>query len=50
MNKTQQNNNCKLSVDRDEMIYHIICKLVQNDKTRLSWKSDPLGIVQETEI
>ena len=41
IDKTQQNNKCRLCVDRDETINHIIserCKLAQKEyKTRHDW-------------
>ena len=46
-----QKDKCRLCEDKNETINQIMCecsKLAQG--IRLSGKSDPLGIVQETEI
>ena len=43
--RTQQNNKCRLCMDRDETINHIISKLTQKEyKTRLDERGDPQGI------
>ena len=54
IDNTQQNSNCRLCRNKEEMLNHIISecsKLEQNEyHARLGGKGDPLGIVQEIEF